>query len=130
MARPRKSQGLGIPYYAIRGARAFWEPRGTVPAGFEPRPLGPAGPAAEDRATGLYRRMTATKRGGDPSALRSAGKFPKGSVGAGYFRYRATSVWRDKEPRTREEWERVWARLGPIFGDVDPKTVSMEMLSE
>lgn len=33
-----------------------------------------------------------------------------------------------KPPRTREDWERGWRHIEPMFGDVAPETISMEML--
>jgi hypothetical protein len=32
-------------------------------------------------------------------------------------------------PRTREDWWRGWRRIKPIFGDVDPRTVTLEHVS-
>src|SRR4051812_2972835 len=35
-----------------------------------------------------------------------------------------------KKPRTREDWERGWRYIGPVFGDVDPKTVDLRTLDD
>ncbi|WP_146604382.1 hypothetical protein [Rhodoplanes roseus] len=54
--------------------------------------------------------------------------YPAGSLGEGYARYRATATWKSKPPRTREDWERGWKHIDPIFGDVDPGSTSLEDL--
>jgi hypothetical protein len=58
-------------------------------------------------------------------------EFPAGSFGEAFNRYRATVEWTTKKPRTREEWERAWARIKPLFGDLAPTNpeVSLETLS-
>ncbi|MEZ2410488.1 GIY-YIG nuclease family protein [Bosea sp. RCC_152_1] len=50
--------GRHLPrYYSERNGRAYWEPRGVIPAGFESRPLGPASDQAKSRAVELYEGM-------------------------------------------------------------------------
>jgi hypothetical protein len=49
-----------------------------------------------------------------------------------FDRYRKTTEWTDvKKPRTREEWERAWARIAPVFGDLPPTSdeITLETLS-
>jgi hypothetical protein len=43
-------------------------------------------------------------------------------------RYRDTETWKAKAPKTRQEWERAWLDIAPIFGDCDPATVSLSDL--
>lgn len=62
------------PYYAVRNGRAYWEPRGNVPTGFEPRPLGADGPEARGRAMALYAEMTAARLTSKPPALAATGR--------------------------------------------------------
>jgi hypothetical protein len=53
--------------------------------------------------------------------------YPQNSVGEGFARYRKTNDWRKtKKPRTREDWWRGWDLMEPVFGDVDPRTISLE----
>jgi hypothetical protein len=52
--------------------------------------------------------------------------YPPRSLGEAFRRYRRTTEWRKKAPRTREDWWRVWRRMKPIFGDCDPRTVTLE----
>ncbi len=56
--------------------------------------------------------------------------FPPGSFGEGFARFRATQTWLKKKPRTREDWERGWKLIEPLFGDVDPSTVALEHLDQ
>lgn len=56
--------------------------------------------------------------------------YPPGSLGEAFGRYRATNTWKSKAMGTRLQWERGWKRIDPIFGDVDPGTVSFELLDE
>lgn len=57
--------------------------------------------------------------------------YPQNSVGEAFARYRKTNDWRKtKKPRTREDWWRAWELAGlgieAVFGDVDPRTISLE----
>lgn len=52
--------------------------------------------------------------------------FPPNSFGEAFARYRKTGVWKNKKPRTQEDWWRYWKYIEPYFGDVDPRTVAME----
>lgn len=72
-ARPLPSEVLGDGtladagrhsprYYSERNGRAYWEPRGVVPPGFEARPLGPASDQAASRAAELYRGMVVARK--------------------------------------------------------------------
>lgn len=133
MHKHGKGKALKIPYYVERKGRAYWEPRGAVPKGFEARPLGEIGSEATRTALGLYQDMVAVKRG---AVATDAPKWPRGSIGSAWERYRKPSPspdipteWTRKSARTREEWERVWVRIEPIFGDVDPNTVTPENVS-
>lgn len=49
-------------YYSERKGRAYWEPRGVVPDGFGPRPLGPASDQAKSRALELYQGLKSARR--------------------------------------------------------------------
>lgn len=55
--------------------------------------------------------------------------FPPGSLGEAFAKFRTTNAWsQQKKPATRLQWERGWKQIEPIFGDVDPATVSMQDL--
>jgi hypothetical protein len=55
---------------------------------------------------------------------------PNGSLGEAFRRYRRTDEWaKGKAHRTREEWWRAWQWIKPVFGDCDPRTVTLENIS-
>jgi hypothetical protein len=56
--------------------------------------------------------------------------YPARTVGEAYERYRRTPEWVAKKPRTREDWERGWKYIEPIFGMDDPKKITMESMSQ
>lgn len=43
--------------------------------------------------------------------------YPTHSLGEAFRRYRRTDEWKNKQPRTREDWWRVWRRVKPVFGE-------------
>ena len=55
--------------------------------------------------------------------------YPPRSVGEAFRRYRRTEEWQRKAARAREDWWRAWRRIKPIFGDCDPRTVTLEDVS-
>jgi hypothetical protein len=54
--------------------------------------------------------------------------YPPGSIGEGYQRYKATQTWAAKAPRTREDWERGYARIDPYFGNLASTSVNLETI--
>jgi integrase len=134
---------LNIPYYTVRrNGRGFWEPRPHMRAlGFYCVPCGPDGPDAWAIAEEWNRRWQAVKRGEIPSPAMAAAQnlspeqseemtiYPPRSFGEAFRRYRRTNEWESKAPRTREDWWRGWKQIKPVFGDVDPRTVTLENIS-
>lgn len=131
-----------IPYYVVKRRRGIWQPTKAMRAlGFYSVPCGEDGPAAWAIAEEWNRRWQATRSGLQPSpALVVAGNlstdraeeltvYPPRSIGEGFRRYRRTAEWAGKAARTREDWWRVWKHLKPVFGDVNPKTVTLENIS-
>ena len=54
-------------------------------------------------------------------------RLARGSLGEAFERFRRTETWKtDKAHRTREDWERGWNHIAPIFGDLAPRTVTLE----
>lgn len=130
-------------YKKKRNGRAFWEPTAKMKAaGFQSVPLGPDGPEAFALAEKWNRRWDDTRKGVAPSpALTSAHNlsperaeeltvYPPKSIGAGFKAFRNTNEWKRKSSSTREDWYRGWKRIKPIFGDVDPRTVTLDEISE
>jgi hypothetical protein len=125
-----------IRYYVTRkawpGSRAtwgYWVPSKKMQAaGFEMVACGEDGPLAWARAAMWNARWDEARKqlkaGVAPSRLERS--FPSGSFGEGFAKFRKTQTWADKAPRTREDWERGWKYIEPVFGDVDPRTVALE----
>jgi hypothetical protein len=134
---------IKIKHYVVKGKKAFWQPTPKMKAlGFSSVPLGDDGARAWALAEEWNRRWQATRRGDAPSpALLAADNlspekseeltvYPARSLGEAFRRYRRTDVWaKNKKPRTRADWWRGWKRIKPVFGDVDPRTVTMEDIS-
>jgi hypothetical protein len=93
--------------------------------GFENVRCGPDGPAAWAVADEWEQRWQRARKGlSEP--LRKV--FPRNSVGDAFERFRKTREWSKKEPRTREDWDRGWKCIAPIFGDLPPSAITLEML--
>ena len=142
-------RGLGvaadikIPYYTVRrNGRGFWEPTKHMRAlGFYNAPCGRDGPDAWAISEQWNRRWLAVRKGEAPSPAMVSSEnlspeqaeeltvYPPRSLGEAFRRYRRTEEWAAKAPRTREDWWRVWRRIKPVFGDRDPRTVSLEDIS-
>jgi hypothetical protein len=109
--------------------------------GFYSVPCGPDGPDAWGIAEEWNRRWQAVRRGEAPSPAIAAYEnlspqrseeltiYPPRTVGEAFRRYRRTNEWASKAPRTREDWWRSWKQIKPVFGDVDPKTITLEDIS-
>jgi hypothetical protein len=115
-----------VPYYRVKKGLGYWEPtREMREAGLGPVPCGPDGPDAWRTAQEQNKAWEAFKKVNTPgrsSALR-------GSLDEAFARYRATPEWEAKADRTREEWNRAWARIRPYFGAAAPATVTLELIS-
>lgn len=110
-------------------------------AGFQSVPLGVDGPQAFALAEEWNRRWDDTRKGVQPSPARSSAEnlsperseeltvYPPRSLGAAFKAYRHTNEWSRKSPRTREDWHRGWKRIKPVFGDVDPRTITLDEIS-
>lgn len=117
---------LKIPYYRVKRGNGFWEPtREMRDAGLVAVACGPDGPGAWTRARAQNAKWAAVKKGGGAPPAPA----PRGSLDEAFRRFRSTGEWEGKAPRTREDWERAWARIGPVFGDCAPATVTLEEIS-
>ena len=119
-----------IPYYVVKKGRyGYWQPtRAMRTAGFSAVRCGLDGPAAWKIAQGWNERWQRHRAGNERQTLP---EFPAGSIGEGFERFRKTEEWREKKPRTREDWERGWARIKPVFADLPPTSseITLETLS-
>jgi len=116
-------------YYTVKkNGCGYWQPTAAMKeAGFESVPCGPDGPeawriAAKCNARWIEYKSTIQKAPIIPQA-------PIGSIAEGFLRYRGTGEWTAKAERTREEWERSWLHIERVFGDVMPRTVTLEHMS-
>jgi hypothetical protein len=86
-------------------------------------PCGVDGPDAWRVAHEWEQRWQSVRRGREPPPRNIR---PAGSLGEAWERYRRSATWADKKPRTREDWDRGWRYIEPIFADVAPRTVTFE----
>jgi hypothetical protein len=120
-----------IPYYVVKqgksGPTGYFQPTPKMKqSGFVSQCLGPDCPTAWAAAQALVEKWHNTAT--EPE--RKCGRqLLRGSLAEAFARYQETPEWGAKAPRTREEWERAWSRINPIFGDVAPSTVTLAHLS-
>lgn len=138
--------GRGTPrhYKVKRNGRAFWEPTARMKKhGFVSVPLGPDGPEAFAIAEQWNKRWDAARRGAGPALTPPAAQtpenpwksdeltaYPPGSIGEAFRAFRRTEEWKRKPARTREDWFRAWRRIKPVFGDVRPMAVTLDLISD
>ncbi len=132
-----------VRYYAVRNGRGYWQPTKAMrAAGFQLISLGPDGPAAWLGAEKLNAEWDVVRRqehpphavepaDASPEQLEAAIFYPSGSVGEAFQRFIRLGEWTDKALSTRTKiWWPAWRkRIRPVFGDVDPRTVSLEDIS-
>jgi hypothetical protein len=129
-SRPRR--GYWAPCLARPNPKTGkFEPTLMAALGFSHVDCGEDGPLAWAKAQECNARWDAARaahaRGelvAAPSKIELA--YPPGSLGAAFAAYRSTDAWKTKKPRTREDWERGWKYIAPMFGDVDPETVWLQ----
>lgn len=121
---------IKLKHYVVRkGKYGYWLPTPKmVEAGFSPISCGLDGPEAWKIAKEWEDRWQAYRRGEERSA--AARRYPIDSVGDAFERYRRTDSWAARAPRTREDWERGWGYIDPVFGDQPPAAVTFELLDE
>lgn len=120
-----------VPYYVVKkGKYGYWQPTQAMKAqGFAPVRCGIDGPAAWAVAAAWNDRWQRHRQGRTQDAPQKAAP---GSIAEAFGRYRKTDEWLiTKKPRTREEWERAWSRIEPVFGDLPPTSheITLETLS-
>ena len=128
-------------YYVTRqreGGRCwgYWAPclvRGGKPTrmalmGFGLVDCGEDGPAAHAKAQACNAQWDAARCNERAQLCTEGHKYAPGSLGEAFGRFRGTWTWREKKPRTREDWERAWKLIAPAFGAMAPADVSLEEL--
>jgi hypothetical protein len=117
-----------IRFYVVKRNRAFWQPTKEMRSlGFLRKALGEAGPSAQAEAILLNERWDAFRLGIDPAAQP---RYPRGSIGEAWEKFRKTAEWTRKTQSTRADWDRAWEWIDVAFGDCDPKTVDMTAVSK
>jgi hypothetical protein len=132
-----------VRHYVVKRGKGFWQPTKAMRAlGFYSVPCGRDGPDAWTVAERWNDRWDKTRHLEAPSPAMVAADnlsperseeltiYPPRAVGEAFRRYRRTNEWAAKAPRTREDWWRGWKRIKPIFGDCDPRTVTLEDISQ
>lgn len=122
---------VNIPYYVVKkGKYGYWQPTKDMRAqGFTAVRCGIDGPDAWETAAQWNERWQRHRQGRSQD---QASSWPPRSIGDAFDRYRKTDEWKlSKKPRTREEWERAWKRISPVFGDLSPTSneITLEALS-
>lgn len=122
---------VDIPYYVVKkGKYGYWQPtKAMKAAGFKPVRCGVDGPEAWQVAAQWNERWQRHRQGRQQDAV---ALWPPKSIGEALERYKRTDEWGvAKKPRTREEWERAWERIKPVFGDLSPTSpeITLESLS-
>jgi hypothetical protein len=117
-------------YVKRKGGRfCYWLPTPKmVAAGFQPVPCGADGPDAWRIAEEWEQRWQDHRKGIVRSTVLRI--YPVDSVGDGFERYRKTDSWKSRQARTREDWERGWRYIEPVFGDQPPRAVTFELVDE
>lgn len=120
---------IKLKHYIKRkgGRNCYWSPTPKmVKAGFQRVPCGRDGPDAWRIAEEWESRWQAYRKGLEPPTRR---KYPKDSVGDAFERFRKSETWKTgKKLRTREDWERGWRYIEPLFGDQPPRMITFEHL--
>lgn len=130
-----------IPYTSVRNGNRFFEPRGRmVVAGFAKRPLGPDTERARREAWRLYEQWILVRNGNTPvldpvtatkEQISAAKLYPRGSIGAAWQEWTRTEQWNKLALSNRSKvWWPAWTkRIEPVFGDVNPNTVTLAQMS-
>jgi integrase len=120
---------LKIRYYTTRprkeGRAGYWQPtRAMRESGFVLVPCGPDGPQAWKIAEEWNKRWDEYRTGAPVF------RYPHGSLGAAFAELRETGIWSAKKLRTREDWERGWRYIEPVFADVAPVQIKARALDQ
>lgn len=116
-----------LPYYVVRHGRGYWQPtKAMKKLGFVCVACGEDGPEAWARAAALNKKWREWRAEG---AISVEAPPPRNSLAEAFARYRKTPEWEKKAPRTREDWERAWRHIEPVFGKADPADVKMDHIS-
>jgi len=118
---------IRIANYTVIAGRGYWRTKPAMRAlGFQSTSCGPDGPDAWAKAEALNTAWRKARLGLPTSPATKT--WVRGSVGEAFHRFRQTKTWANKEPRTREDWDRRWVHIAKAFADVNPAALSLEHL--
>ena len=116
---------MRLRYTVKKRGKLFWQPTPEMRArGFEPKPLGEDGPEAQAEALKLAAAWDKAR-----TEQAQVSTYPAGSFGEFYDRFRRTSKWAKKAPRTREDYERAWRHIDTWRPKADRPTFSRTVIS-
>ena len=123
-----RKNSIRLRYYRIRRNRAFFEPgkqraenAGWLRKDGSPKasiPLGEAGDGAEQEALRLYHQLLRDLGMETQPQSEQTGKYPKGSFGDFFVKWRCCDVWAEMKPRTREDYDRAWPDIERSFANM------------
>ncbi|TPK18038.1 hypothetical protein [Mesorhizobium sp. B2-5-7] len=117
---------IKLKHYHVRKGRGYWLVTPKMRAhGFDNVRCGADGPQAWAVAQEWEGRWQRARKGLE-APLRKV--YPRNSVGYAFERFRLTNEWARKPVRTREDWDRGWRYIEPVFGDLNPSVITLEML--
>lgn len=135
----RRVSPLKIPYTSVRLGKRYFEPRGRMlKHGFAARPLGDDNEQTRAKAWRLVEAWRASRMGrtasspADAAHLPSAERtYPRRSIGAAWQEWIRMDEWRRLalSNRTKIWWPAWLKRIEPTFGDCDPDTITMALVS-
>ncbi|TIS58161.1 MAG: hypothetical protein E5W93_12300 [Mesorhizobium sp.] len=115
-----------LKHYHVRKGRGYWLVTPKMRAhGFDNVRCGQEGPQAWAIAKEWEDRWQRARKGLEASSRKV---YPRNSVGYAFERFRQTNEWAKKPQRTREDWDRGWQYIEPVFGDLNPSVITFEML--
>ncbi|MDR3495347.1 MAG: hypothetical protein P4L82_12170 [Ancalomicrobiaceae bacterium] len=134
---------IKIRYYRVVKGQGYWTPSSKMRTlGFSEIRCGRDGPDAWRTAKRWADRWASVKEGKEPAPAsidlsklsreqaEAARVYPRGSVGEAWGRYIRTEEWKRRPQSTRtKEWWPAWFRIRDMWGDVDPATITFEMMS-
>lgn len=115
---------MTLPYTVRKRGNLFWQPTPKMRAlGFQPKALGPEGPESVAEARRLYEAWL-TARAGTSTDTR----YPEGSFGHYFDRYKRTKAWAKKAPRTRDDYDRAWKHIDAWRPEAGKPTLSCTII--
>lgn len=119
-----------IRYYSVKHGRGYWQSTKVMQTAGFPASIscGKDGPAAWNTANLWNEKWDRHRFGIETGPVEPPS--PPGSLSDAFQRFRRLDAWNGKAAKTKAEWERAWLDIQPIFGDVNPNTVTIEHIDQ